>query len=85
MRKEAEFLGDREPELIYIARRLSEAKALEEILTGRAVDYVVQPEEYMGGVIFRAARVGAFFYVRTEDAERARVALLANGYWPHGH
>jgi hypothetical protein len=34
--------------LIYIARRPSEAKALEQLLTERAVDYVVKPEEYLG-------------------------------------
>ncbi len=82
MRQEAEFFGGKELELIYIAKRLREALALEKLLTERAVDYYVEPDTYKGGVIFPSARVGAFFYVLPEDREKAHVIMTDHGYRP---
>jgi hypothetical protein len=65
MRREPDFFGEQELELIYIAKKLREAKALEELLRERLVDYLVEPDTYTGGVIFRSTRTGAFFYVHT--------------------
>lgn len=82
MRREAEFFEGDELTLVYIAKRLKEALALEDVLTERAIDYYVEPDTYTGGVIFRRVRVGAFFYVRAGDVERARAAMEATGYRP---
>lgn len=82
MRRDAEFFEGEELELIYIARRLSEAQALERVLSERALDYLVEADEYTGGVIFRRVRIGAFFYVARRDLERAQAALTQNGYRP---
>ena len=46
------------------------------------VDYAVEADEYQGGIVFKSARVGAFFYVRPEAKERAVDVMLANGYIP---
>ena len=83
MRREPDFFGDQELELIYIAKKLREAKALEELLRERLVDYLVEPDTYTGGVIFRSTRIGAFFYVLSRDLERARMTMSQNGYRPY--
>jgi len=80
MRREPDFFGDQELVLIYIAKRLKEALALERLLTDYSVDYLVEPDTYTGGVIFRTTRTGAFFYVQGSIAERARMLLSENGY-----
>ncbi len=83
MRKEPEFFGDQELALIYIAKRLKEALRLETLLTEHAVDYLVEPDRYSGGIIFRTERVGAFFYVAPAAEQNARRLLTDNGYRPH--
>ncbi len=82
MKREADFFEGVEPELIYVAKRLRDAIALEGVLTGAGIDYAVEPDEYQGGTIFRSTRVGAFFYVRPESRESAVAVMLANGYVP---
>lgn len=83
MRRGPEFLEDQEGVLIYIARKLREALALEELLTASGVDYLVEADHYRGGFIFQTTRVGAFFYVRPDTAELARQLLARNGYRPY--
>jgi len=78
-----EFFGEKELDLIYIAKKLREALALEKVLTERSIDYLVEPDTYTGGVIFRSARIGAFFYVHPDDRERARAILSHHGYHPY--
>ena len=80
MRQDAEFFGDRELDLIYIAKKLKEALRLESALTESGVDYAVEPDKYSGGVIFRSERVGAFFYVLPEAAEQAREVMRKHGF-----
>jgi hypothetical protein len=80
MRREADFFGDREMDLVYIAKKLQEALRLEAIFTESGVDYAVEPDKYSGGVIFRSERVGAFFYVLPEASEQARVLLRDHGF-----
>jgi len=80
MRRDADFFGDRELDLVYIAKKLQEALRLEAIFTESGVDYAVEPDKYSGGVIFRSERVGAFFYVLPEAAEQARVLLREHGF-----
>jgi hypothetical protein len=82
MKQEPSFFENREPVLIYIARKLRDALRLEEILNSAGVDYGVETDQYRGGVIFRTVRVGAFFYVPAEHAEVAREVLLRNSFTP---
>jgi hypothetical protein len=72
MKQEADFFDGKEPALLYIAKRLKEALALEQILTQAGVDYGVEPDRYRGGFVFQSERVGAFFYVLEEAKEIAR-------------
>jgi hypothetical protein len=82
MKRDASFFEDKEPVLIYIAKRLSEALRLEEILNTGGVDYGVEADEYRGGVIFNSVRAGAFFYVDEKSCAAARELLQANGFKP---
>ena len=84
MRQEPSYFGDRELSLLYIAKRLSEALRLEKLLTETGLDYLVEPDKYTGGVLFRSERVGAFFYVLPEHETLARETLERNGYKPYG-
>jgi hypothetical protein len=83
MRQEPDFFEGKEPSLIYIAKRLKDALALEEILTSAGVDYGVEPDRYRGGFVFQSERIGAFFYVLEETAEAARQVLASHGYRPY--
>jgi hypothetical protein len=82
MRQESSYFEGQEPSLLYIAKKLRDAKALEELLTEAGVDYGVETDEYEGGVVFRRSRVGAFFYVLPEVREHAARILLDKGYAP---
>ena len=82
MKKEADYFEGVEPQLVFVARRLREAIALESVLTAADVHYAVEPDEYEGGVIFKSVRIGAFFYVRPEERDRAVAVMLENGYVP---
>jgi hypothetical protein len=83
MKQDASFFADKEPVLIYIAKRLKEALRLETALTAEGIDYGVEADEYRGGVIFRSARVGAFFYVLPQSVEAAHGAMLRNRFVPY--
>ena len=83
MRRDAEFFEDRELELVYIARHLRDALRLEKALTGSGIDYAVETEKYVGGIIFRSERVGAFFYVDPAAAEPARSVVSRAGMQPN--
>jgi hypothetical protein len=82
MKKGADYFDGTEPHLIFIAKRLNDAIALESVLTNAGVDYAVEADEYEGGIIFRTMRVGAFFYVRPEARDSAVAVMLENGYVP---
>jgi hypothetical protein len=83
MDRDAEFFGEQELSLIFIAKKLKEALALEELLTKAEIDYLVEPDTYRGGIIFVSERIGAFFYVAPDAVERAREVLRANRYKPY--
>ena len=83
MRCEPEHFGERELNLLYIAKKLKEALSLEQALTDAGVDYLVEPDSYTGGIVFRSERVGAFFYVAPESEEQARGVAVAAGYRPY--
>ena len=83
MRREPEYFGDTEVELLYIAKKLRDALKLESLLTEHGIDYLVEPDKYQGGFLFRSERVGAFFYVAPESLDSSRRFLSENGYKPH--
>ena len=83
MRREAEFFGDVDLALLYVAKKLKEALALEEVLTGANVEYLVEPDTYRGGIIFASERVGAFFYVPPDALDAAQGVLRAHRYKPY--
>jgi hypothetical protein len=82
MLRPREFFEDQELVLIYVAKRLREARAIEEALNCEALDYIVIPEQYTGGVFFTSKRVGAFFYISPAFMAQARTALLTRGFIP---
>lgn len=67
-------------DLVYIARKLKEALRLESALTESGVEYAVETDKYVGGVMFRSERVGAFFYVLPESTERVRQVMEEHGF-----
>ncbi len=83
MKKDADFFDGKEPALIYIAKKLKDALALEKLLTDAGVDYGVEPDRYRGGFVFQSERIGAFFYVLEETVETARAVMTASGYRPY--
>lgn len=82
MKQEAPFFEGKEPVLIYIAKRLKDALRLEETFAAAGIDYGVEADEYRGGVVFRSARVGAFFYVTKEGVEAAHALMRNSGFTP---
>lgn len=67
---------------IYVAKRLADAERLEAVFTKAGIEYEVEPDTFMGGVIFRSTRVGAFFYVEPDVRERAAAVMTENGFRP---
>jgi len=71
-------------DLVYIAKKLREALQLESAFTESGLDYAVETDKYLGGVLFRSERVGAFFYVLPEAAAQAREIMQRHGFRFHG-
>jgi hypothetical protein len=82
VKQDATFFQEREPVLVYIAKRLRDALRLETILTDAGLDYGVEADHYQGGIIFRTQRVGAFFYVLPKAVDATHQVMQANGYRP---
>jgi len=82
VRREPEHFGEQEMDLLYIAKKLKHALALEAALDGAGLDYAVEVDEYQGGIIFRSVRQGAFFYVLPGDLEAARRVVQDAGFTP---
>jgi hypothetical protein len=83
MRRESDYFGDSELDLVYIAKKLKEALALEDLLTAHGYSYLVEPDTYRGGFIFASERIGAFFYVDPANTEAVRSLMLQNRYKPY--
>ena len=83
MRREADFFGEVELNLIYIAKKLREALKIETLLTAAGIDYIVEPDTYTGGLLFRRDLTGAFFYVLPADVERTQQSLSSADYQPY--
>ena len=84
MRRDPEFFGDdTELSLVYIAKKLKESLQVEEVLNEAGLDYLVEPDTYSGGMIFKSQRVGAFFYVAPSGETKVREVLAKQGFEPY--
>jgi hypothetical protein len=83
MRRDAEFFGELELDLVYMARRLREALKLEDLLTKAGIDYLVETGTYTAGLLIRRDLTGAFFYVAPADVSTTRELLVRNRYKPY--
>ena len=84
MRQNEEFFSqEQELVLVYIAKRLAEARLVEQAFDRAGLDYLVEADTYRGGVIFVRDLIGAFFYVREADTETARSTLRAGKWKPY--
>lgn len=83
MRQEAEFFGEAEMDLLFIAKKLKESLPLEEALTALGIDFAIELDVYRGGIIFPSDRTGVFFYVLPEKLEAARTVTRGLGFKPH--
>jgi hypothetical protein len=80
MRRDSDFFGDRELVLVFMARRLKHALAVEKIFEEFGLDYFLETAPYQSGLLFPFARMGVFFYTTPEDEARARTLLKERGY-----
>jgi hypothetical protein len=80
MRREAEFFGEQELALVYMARRLKRALAAEKLFAQRGIDYLLETGPYLSGLLFRTTKVGVFFYTAPADEARARTLLSEAGF-----
>lgn len=83
MRRDADFFGDVELDLVYMARRLRDALKLEDLLTQSGIDYLVETGTYTSGFLIRRDLAGAFFYVAPTDVGTTRDLLVRNKYKPY--
>lgn len=83
VRRDPEFFGEVELDLVYMARRLREALKIEKLLTEAGIEYLVETGSYTGGLLMRRDLTGAFFYVAPADLVRTRSLLDANRYRPY--
>ena len=82
MRREADFFGETELSLVYLARTLRVALRVEELLAGGGIDYLVETGSYTSGFLIRRELTGAYFYVTPVDEGQTRELLAANGFKP---
>jgi hypothetical protein len=83
MRRESEYFGETELDLVYMARRLGDALSLEALLNAAAVDYLVETGTYTSGFFLKRDLTGAFFYVAPKDLEVTRELLIQNRLKPY--
>jgi hypothetical protein len=82
LKRESEFFGDAELDLLYLARRLRDALRLEKLLTEAGLDYLVETGPYVSGFLIKRELTGAYFYVAPADLARAKEILSRRGYKP---
>jgi prenyltransferase beta subunit len=83
MRREPDFFGSSDLDLVYMAKRLREALKVEQLFTETGIDYLVETGMYTGGFLMKRDLAGAFFYVAAGDLDRARELLAGNRYKPY--
>ena len=69
-----------EPEQVYLAATLREARRIEALLTARGVDYATQVEVLGRSTLFGSLRHGVGFYVTATQAGYCRDALAQAGF-----
>ena len=69
----------RNAERVYLAASLTEARQVEQLLSGSGVDYVVQVEALGRTTLFGSLRHGAGFYVTSGQAAHCRSLLAGAG------
>ena len=69
-----------DPEQVYLAATLGEARRVEVLLTSRGVTYATQVETLGRSALFGSLRYGAGFYVNAGQAEYSRNALAQGGF-----
>ena len=77
-RVEPDEFGDRELARIFIAATLNEARAAEEVLTERGMQYAVVAEP-LGRTLFGSPRNNAVFYVAADEADACEAILVSAG------
>ena len=83
MRREIDYFGEAELDLLYMARRLREALNLEDILSAAGVDYLVETGTYTAGFLIKRDLAGVFFYVAPKDLAVTQELLLQNRLTPY--
>lgn len=83
MRREEDFFPDQDLVLVYIAKRLREAKKVEDLFDTHSLDYLVEPDRYRGGVLFVRELIGAFFYLPEAMVPQGREVLSSAGLKPY--
>jgi hypothetical protein len=83
MRRDADFFGEPELDLLYMAKRLREALRIEKLLTEAGIDYLVETGTYTGGLLMKRDLTGAFVYVAPGDLLRSQELLAEHGYRPY--
>lgn len=78
-RIEPDALSD--PEQVYLAATVGEARRIEALLTARGVNYATQVEVFGRSSLFGSLRHGAGFYVTAAQAEYCRDALAQAGFF----
>ena len=73
-----EFTGS-QPELIYIAGNLTEAKQVEVVLDEEHIDYALKIESFAKQSFLGGTYLGMFFYVAAHDAQDSRAYLALRG------
>jgi len=80
MRREPEFFGEQELALVFMARRLKEALAVEKLFDERGLDYALETGPYQSGLLFRTTKIGVYFYTAPGEEGRARALLAERGF-----
>ena len=69
-----------DPEQVYLAASVGEARSVETLLTSHGVDYAAQVEVLGRSTLFGSVRHAAGFYVTTAQAEYCRDVLAQAGF-----
>ena len=80
MRRDPDFFGETELVLVYMAKRLKHALAIEKIFDEGGVDYFLETGSYLSGLLFRTSKVGVYFYTTAPDEKHALALLAACGF-----
>ena len=83
MRRDPEFFGDEELSLLYLARRLSDALNLEELLTANEIEYLLETGPYTAGFVLQRELTGAYFYVVPAQLNAVQALLRTHRYKPY--